>query len=105
MILSDEGKSSWGWKQNALIRVDSKTDYYVYTRILCGEAFFVIRLFQVQGFYNIKRRGRIICLLLLSLTPEGKYLIVAGNYGDVAQQMTVQLGGEVFKCNFTGALF
>ena len=26
------------------------------------------------------------------LTPEGKYLIVAGNYGDVAQQMTVQLG-------------
>ena len=52
-----------------------------------------------------EKGGRIICLLLLSLTPEGKYLIVAGNYGDVAQQMTVQLGGEAFKCNFTGTFF
>ena len=37
-ILADEGVSPWGWKQNALIRVDSKQLSYLYAGILCREA-------------------------------------------------------------------
>lgn len=39
-----------------------------------------------------KEKGEDNLSVIAFLTPEGKYLIVAGNYGDVAQQMTVQLG-------------
>ena len=31
MVLQDEGASSWGWKQNALVRVLSSTKEAVYT--------------------------------------------------------------------------
>lgn len=31
MVLQDEGISSWGWKQNSLIRVDSRTKEVLYT--------------------------------------------------------------------------
>lgn len=31
MVLQDEGVSSWGWKQNSLIRVDSRTKEVLYT--------------------------------------------------------------------------
>ena len=30
-ILTDKGESPWGWKQNALIRVDSEKRTFVYT--------------------------------------------------------------------------
>ena len=31
IILTDKGESPWGWKQNALIRVDSEKRTFVYT--------------------------------------------------------------------------
>ena len=55
-ILADEGVSPWGWKQNALIRVDSK---------------------QAKAILQ---------------TPEGKIVVVAGNFQDNPQQLTVKLG-------------
>ena len=30
LVLCDTGKSGWGWDQNALVRVDSKTKTYRY---------------------------------------------------------------------------
>ena len=91
-ILSDAGTSSWGWKQNALIRVDSKT----------GTATDTPEYYAVKHFSNLvvsgtkvlqyKAKGEDDLSVISFLTPEGKYLIVAGNYGDTLQQVTVQLG-------------
>ena len=43
-------KSSWGWKQNALIRVDSKTGTITYTPEYYAVKHFAIGLFRYKGF-------------------------------------------------------
>lgn len=91
-ILSDEGKSSWGWKQNALIRVDSKTGTITYTPEYYAVKHFCNQVVSGTRVLQYKEKGEDNLSVIAFLTPEGKYLIVAGNYGDVAQQMTVQLG-------------
>ena len=37
-ILTDKGESPWGWKQNALIRVDSESVRLFIPGVLCGKA-------------------------------------------------------------------
>lgn len=91
-ILSDEGKSSWGWKQNALIRVDSKTGTVTYTPEYYAVKHFCNQVVSGTRVLQYKEKGEDNLSVIAFLTPEGKYLIVAGNYGDASQQVTVQLG-------------
>ena len=49
-ILADNGESPWGWKQNALIRVDSKARTFTYTpEYFCREA--------LQPFHHERQSG------------------------------------------------
>lgn len=78
VILCDDGASAWGWKQNALIRVNSKKktfeltpEYYAVKHY----AHFVTagtKLLYAAGSFDRTP-------LAVFLTPGGKHVVVAGN--------------------------
>lgn len=90
-ILADNGMSGWGWKQNALIRVDSKEktatftpEYYAvmhYTHFLTPES-------TILRFSNDKEDKTAV---LIAKNASGKYLVFAGNFNDNARNFTIKL--------------
>lgn len=91
-ILCDEGESPWGWKQNALIRVDSQTRSYTLT-----PEYTAVR--HYSGF--LAPGGQVVAAVpasqgqtpvLAARTQEGKWLVVAGNFNDEARTLSVGLG-------------
>ena len=97
-ILQDNGKSSWGWTQNALIQVDSKTnqhrltqEYYAFmhfshfitegTRLLA---------YNKQGMGERQRSKDVYTLLFR--TKEGKHIVTAANFADQPRALSIQMG-------------
>ena len=78
VILCDDGASAWGWKQNALIRVNSKEKTFEFTPeyyAVKHYAHFVTagtKLLYAAGSFDRTP-------LAVFLTPEGKHVVVAGN--------------------------
>ncbi|MDX8337550.1 hypothetical protein SLH46_00055 [Draconibacterium sp. IB214405] len=93
-ILADDGVSGWGWKQNALIRVDSKEkiasltpEYFAvkhYTQFLTPGS-------KVLAFKNGKEDKLPVMVVK---NTEGKYVVFAGNYTEENKEVTVQLGEQ-----------
>ena len=95
VILCDDGRSAWGWRQNALIRVNSKEK----TAELTPEYYAVMHYshFVTAGTKLLNaiggRFGRVPAAVFL--TPEGKYLVVAANCDDKSEAvLSVRFGGE-----------
>lgn len=65
-ILCDEGTSGWGWKQNALIRVDSKTGAATYTPEYYAVKHFSNKVVSGTKVLQYKEKVRTICLLSFS---------------------------------------
>ena len=94
MILPDRGESRWGWKQNALVRVNSADRSYEY----------VPEWFAYRHYSNFIQDGTKIVgyqptgsektPVLAAVTPEGKYVVVAGNFSDEEKNVSVDLGGK-----------
>jgi len=92
VILCDRGESAWGWKQNALIRVDSKAktatltpEYYAvmhYSHFVTAGS----RLLRSSGGYAEEAPAMVF------RDPAGKYVIVAGNRSNAERRLTVRLG-------------
>ena len=92
VILYDEGKTPWGWKQNALIRVDSQK----------GTATYTPEYYAVKHYANFIAKGSKIITqkdgkddkikILVAQSTEGKYTIVAGNFNDEDKDITVKIG-------------
>jgi len=90
-ILSDNGTSSWGWKQNALIRVNSITK----TATLTPEYFaakhyshFLTPGSRIQAYKGEQTDQMPI---LVATTPEGNCVVVAGNFTGQSKSMTIKL--------------
>lgn len=93
-ILCDDGVSGWGWKQNALIRVDTKTASITYT----------------PEYYAVKHYSHYIAPgakllkndfgkeskkpIMIYLTPENRYVVIAGNFKDKPQTLNIKLGNK-----------
>ena len=93
VVLSDDGESSWGWKQNALIRVNSKDRTFELT----PEYYAVMHYthFVTEGTKLLFAYGEPgTTPLAVFLTPEGKYLVVAGNTGRETATLSVRFGGD-----------
>ena len=95
VILCDDGRSAWGWRQNALIRVNSKER----TAELTPEYYAVMHYshFVTAGTKLLNaiggRFGRVPAAVFL--TPEGKYLVVAANCDDRSEAvLSVRFGEE-----------
>lgn len=96
-ILKDHGESSWGWKQNALIQVDSQTrkmrltpEYYAYKHF----SHFVTPGSQMVGYAGREYSKTPIVVYRLADGGEGKYLVAAGNFTDEAAQISIKVEGK-----------
>ncbi|MCM1066753.1 MAG: beta-glycosidase [Muribaculaceae bacterium] len=92
VILADEGTSGWGWKQNALIRVDSSARTATYT-----PEYYAVRLFAEAvpaGSRILSARSGRDCTtpVLTAINPEGKLVIMAGNFTDSPVEFSAPVG-------------
>ena len=94
-ILYDGGFSGWGWKQNALIHVDSKA----------GTATYAPEYYAVQHYNHYITPGSKILAykpgkedktpVLVVMTPQKKQVAIAGNFNEKAKDITVNLGTAI----------
>ena len=97
-ILADNGSSSWGWTQNALIQVDTKTNRHRLTQEYY--AFMHFSHFIAEGTqllaYNKQGRGERQrskdVYTLLFKTKAGKHIVTAGNFSDEPKSISVPVG-------------
>lgn len=94
VALSGNGESPWGWKQNALVRVDTEKGTYTLT-----PEFHAVRHYA----YALRPGSRVIGVVpdkgeyagmpvLAALTPAGEYALMAGNFSDDTRSLTVKFG-------------
>lgn len=94
VILADNGESPWGWKQNALIRVDSKG----------GTATLTPEYYAARHYSNFLPEGSKIVghspasagniPVLAAVTPDGYVVVIAGNLTDNKKDLSVKLGSK-----------
>lgn len=91
-LLPDNGESPWGWKQNALIQVDSKTRKFRYTPEYYAVKHFTNVIVPGSSMIGYSPRSETDnCMSIAYRTPDNHYIIVAGNFSDVARQITFEV--------------
>lgn len=99
-ILKDKGESPWGWKQNALIRVDSKTRTYTYTPEYYAVKHYAKYIGNGTDVVAYKAEGKDKMPVLVVRTPKGKYVVIAGNFNDNAQLVNIKFAnGKTLSAN------
>ena len=93
-ILKDNGESPWGWKQNALIRVNSQTREFTYTPEYYAVKHYANFIRSGAKMVGYKGAGKEQKPVLVYLTPEHKYIVIAGNFTDQPQELSVSLDGK-----------
>lgn len=91
-ILAGNGVSSWGWKQNALIRVDAKKSTATFT-----PEYYAVRhctSFITQGSVVIayKPSDKAKTPVLVARDVNGKMVVLAGNFNEDERTLTVKIG-------------
>jgi glucosylceramidase len=94
-ILTDNGTSEWGWKQNAFIRVDSRTKTVTYTPEYYAVKHYCHYVTPGSKLLASKETGNDGKPALVFLTPENKYIVIAGNFKDKPQRLVIQFGAKV----------
>lgn len=94
-LLPDRGTSPWGWNQNALIQVDSKARTFKYT-----PEYYAVKHFSHHIAPGSKMVGYhapnndMNTPIVIYTTPAKKRVIVAGNFGNEAKEITLKLGNR-----------
>ena len=90
-ILCDQGRSAWGWKQNALVQVRSANrtyrytpEYYAYKHF----SHFVEPGSTLLAFYPIKDGLQAIVFQ----RPDGKRVVICGNTNNEARELSIPVG-------------
>ena len=92
-ILCDQGRSPWGWKQNALVQVRSANLTHRYT-----PEFYAVKHFsnlvtpgsRMQGYVpREKTQGMPV---IVFQRPDNRYVVIVGNQTDEQRTATVRLG-------------
>lgn len=94
IILADNGESPWGWKQNALVRVDSNTSTYTLTpeyHAVRHYTEFIPAGAEVIGYSPATSTQMPV---LVVRTPSGKYSVIAGNLSDSKQPLTIKINSR-----------
>ena len=97
VILCDRGESAWGWRQNALIRVDSRTktatltpEYYAVKHY----SHFVTAGSTLLGAFGGRSEETPVTVFR---NPAGKLVIVASNRANSECRLTLKLGGKYLE--------
>ncbi|MBQ7685197.1 MAG: glycoside hydrolase family 30 protein [Bacteroidaceae bacterium] len=94
-ILCDQGRSPWGWKQNALIQVKSANLSHRYT-----PEFYAVKHFshfvepgsRMQGYAPREQTQGVPVIVFLC--PDKKRVVIAANQTDEQRTITVRLGSK-----------
>ena len=94
-ILVDDGCSPWGWRQNALVRVDSRT----------SKASFRPEYYAVKHFAHFIQPGAVqlasspwrdkteaVCYR----NPDGSIVVVAANWADAPRRVAFTIGSKTY---------
>ena len=92
-ILCDQGRSTWGWKQNALVQVKSANLNHRYT-----PEFYAVKHFsnlvppgsRMQGYVPREQTGGMPVIVFLR--PDKRYVVIIGNQTNEQLTATVRLG-------------
>ena len=90
-ILADNGVSGWGWKQNALIQVDSKNNTVTYTPehyTVKHYTHFISPGSKIIASTNDQSKKNPV---MIAKNPQGKLIVLAGNFSDTIQDLSVKL--------------
>jgi glucosylceramidase len=93
-ILADEGVSGWGWKQNALIRIDSKSKMVTYTPEYFAVKHYTHFVSPGTKLVASKESGADKLPVMVFVTPQKKYVIMAGNFNDEAKVLSVKINNQ-----------
>ena len=103
-ILCDQGRSAWGWKQNALVQVRSVNrtyrytpEYYAYKHF----SHFVEPGSTLLAFYPIKDGLQAIVFQ----RPDGKRVVICGNTNNEAKSLSIQVGKRYLNVTLTAHSF
>jgi glucosylceramidase len=103
-ILCDQGRSAWGWKQNALVQVRSANrtyrytpEYYAYKHF----SHFVEPGSTLLAFYPIKDGLQAIAFQ----RPDGKRVVICGNTNNEARELSIQLGKRYLNATLAAHSF
>jgi len=93
-ILYDDGVSGWGWKQNALLRVDSKEKTVAYTPEYYAVKHYTQFVSPGSKVISLKGNKEDDLPIMVTRNPQGKYLVFAGNYNDESKDISVKIGSK-----------
>ncbi len=99
IILSDNGESPWGWKQNALIRVDSKERSATFTPEYHAVKHYTSFIAPGTEIIAHKGEGDDKKPILVARTPEGKHMVFAGNFKDTPDKISVKIGDRYLNAD------
>lgn len=91
LILCDQGESAWGWRQNALIRVNSANRTFEYAPEYYSYRHYCSFIGNGAKILTTKASGDEKTPTLIALTPDNKYVVVAGNFSDKPRSVSVKL--------------
>ncbi|MGI6224445.1 MAG: glycoside hydrolase family 30 protein [Prevotella sp.] len=92
-LLCDQGESPWGWRQNALVQVNSKTREMRYTAeyyALKHFSHFVSPGTRTLGYGSQELNNGVSAVAFCR--PDNKYVVACMNTTDKSRTITVQLG-------------
>lgn len=104
-ILCDKGTSAWGWNQNALVRVDSKTSEATYTPEYYAVKHFSNVIGEGTRILSYREKGEDGLPIMVCKNVDGKFVVVAANFNDTEKQVTLQLGAKYLNVTLQGHSF
>lgn len=94
-ILPDNGESNWGWKQNALIQVNSSDRTFRYTpeyHAVKHFTHFISPDSRMVGYHKPTDTKK--TPVIVYQTPEGNFITVAGNFSNEQEKVSVKIGNR-----------
>ena len=95
-LLPKEGKSPWGWKQNALIELDPETRTFRYT-----PEYYAVKHFSnfiTPNSEMIGYKSREITdgtPIIVYRTPDDRYIVVSANLTETPRELTVKFKNKI----------
>jgi glucosylceramidase len=101
-VLDESGKSMWGWKQNSMISIDSKTREVKY-----NPEFYLLKHFSYfiqPGARMLETEGNNQEVLAFK-NPDGKIIVIAGNKDANAREIKIKAGDRTIVVTLKGHSF
>ncbi|MDD4990992.1 MAG: beta-glycosidase [Paludibacter sp.] len=90
-ILSDSGVSTWGWKQNALIRIDSKTKAITYSPEYYAVKHYTHFISKGSRLFYFNPRTIDKLPIMVFKTDSNKTLVFVGNFNDEHREISLKV--------------